>query len=208
MLSVELQRAPLTPFERFVKRAFDTCLAGAAVIALSPLLLVVAVAIKFDSKGPVLFRQQRRGFDGQKFPIYKFRSMNVMEDGPVVAQATRNDRRVTRIGALLRRSSVDELPQLLNVIKGDMSLIGPRPHALAHDDHYGRLIATYAFRHHMKPGMSGWAQVNGQRGETAQVDDMRKRVQLDLWYINNWSLTLDLKIILRTCIEVIRQKAY
>ncbi len=208
MLSVELQRAPLTPFERFVKRAFDTILAIAALIALSPLLLVVAIAIKLDSKGPVLFRQQRRGFDGQKFPIYKFRSMNVMEDGPVVAQATRNDRRVTRVGALLRRSSIDELPQLLNVIKGDMSLIGPRPHALAHDDHYGRLIATYASRHHVKPGMSGWAQVNGQRGETAQVEDMRKRVQLDVWYINNWSLTLDLKIILQTCLEVIRQKAY
>jgi undecaprenyl-phosphate galactose phosphotransferase/putative colanic acid biosynthesis UDP-glucose lipid carrier transferase len=112
------------------------------------------------------------------------------------------------VGALLRRSSVDELPQLFNVIKGDMSLIGPRPHALAHDDHYGRLIATYAFRHHVKPGMSGWAQVNGQRGETARVEDMRKRLEFDLWYINNWSLTLDLKIILRTCLEITRQQAY
>ncbi len=178
------------------------------MIALSPLLLIVAIAIKLDSKGPVLFRQQRTGFDGQKFPIYKFRSMSVMEDGPVVVQAARNDRRVTRVGALLRRSSVDELPQLFNVIKGDMSLIGPRPHALAHDDHYGRLIATYAFRHHVKPGMSGWAQVNGQRGETARVEDMRKRLEFDLWYINNWSLTLDLKIILRTCLEITRQQAY
>ncbi len=208
MLSVELQRAPLTHFERFVKRAFDTLLATVATLALMPLMLLVGVAVKLDSKGPVLFRQQRTGFDGQKFHIYKFRTMNVMEDGPVVVQAARGDRRVTRVGAWLRRTSIDELPQLFNVIKGDMSLIGPRPHALAHDDHYRQIIATYAFRHHVKPGMSGWAQVNGQRGETAKVEDMRKRVELDLWYINNWSLTLDLKIILRTCLEVTRQQAY
>ncbi len=208
MLSVEMQRAPLTPSERFIKRAFDAVLASLAAAALAPLLLLVAIAIKLDSKGPVLFRQQRTGFDGEKFHIYKFRTMNVMEDGPVVIQAARGDRRITRVGALLRRTSIDELPQLFNVIKGDMSLIGPRPHALAHDDHYGRLIATYAFRHHVKPGMSGWAQVNGQRGETARVEDMRKRVDLDLWYINNWSLTLDLKIILHTCLEITRQQAY
>lgn len=208
MLSVELQRAPLTRTERVVKRGFDIVLAGLVTIAILPLLLLAAVAVKLDSRGPVLFRQQRTGFDGQKFNIYKFRTMTVMEDGPVVVQAARGDRRVTRVGAFLRRTSIDELPQLLNVIKGDMSLIGPRPHALAHDDHYGRLIATYAFRHHVKPGMSGWAQVHGQRGETARVEDMRKRVDLDLWYINNWSLTLDLKIILRTCLEVTRQQAY
>jgi putative colanic acid biosysnthesis UDP-glucose lipid carrier transferase len=208
MLSVELQRAPLTRIERLIKRGFDIALAGVATIALLPLMLLAAVAIKLDSKGPVLFRQQRTGFDGLKFHIYKFRTMNVMEDGPVVVQAARDDRRVTRVGAFLRRTSIDELPQLFNVIKGDMALIGPRPHALAHDDHYGRLIATYAFRHHVKPGMSGWAQVHGQRGETARVEDMRKRVDLDLWYINNWSLTLDLKIILRTCLEVTRQQAY
>jgi undecaprenyl-phosphate galactose phosphotransferase/putative colanic acid biosynthesis UDP-glucose lipid carrier transferase len=208
MPSVELQRAPLTAIERLIKRAFDIALASAATIVLLPLMLVVALLIKLDSKGPVLFRQQRIGFDGQTFHIYKFRTMTVMEDGPVVVQAARDDCRVTRLGALLRQTSIDELPQLLNVIKGDMSLIGPRPHALAHDDHYGRLIATYAFRHHVKPGMSGWAQVNGQRGETARVEDMRKRVDLDLWYINNWSLTLDLKIILQTSIEVTRQRAY
>lgn len=208
MLAVELQRAPLTPVERFIKRAFDTLLASAAIVILSPLMLITALAVKLDSAGPVLFRQQRTGFDGQRFFIYKFRTMTVLEDGPDVVQAARGDARVTRIGSLLRRSSIDELPQLFNVVKGDMSLIGPRPHALAHDDRYRRLIATYAFRHHVKPGMSGWAQVNGLRGETARIEDMSQRVELDLWYINNWSLILDLRILLRTCLEVARQRAY
>jgi Undecaprenyl-phosphate glucose phosphotransferase len=208
VLSVELQRAPLTPVERFIKRAFDTILASAAIIILSPLMILTAIAIKLDSAGPVLFRQQRTGFDGQKFFIYKFRTMTVLEDGPDLSQAAPGDIRVTRVGYLLRRSSIDELPQLFNVVKGDMSLVGPRPHALAHDDRYRRLIATYAFRHHVKPGMSGWAQVNGLRGETARIEEMSQRVELDLWYINNWSLTLDVKILLRTCLEVARQRAY
>jgi len=206
--SVELQRAPLTRPERLAKRACDIALAGVGLILLSPLMLLSALAIKLDSAGPVIFRQRRIGFGGQAFWIYKFRTMRVMEDGPRIAQTQRDDPRVTRIGRLLRQSSIDELPQLFNVLKGDMALVGPRPHAIAHDDQYRALIASYAFRHHVKPGITGWAQVNGQRGETRRIEAMEKRVELDLWYIDNWSLSLDARIICRTCIEVIQQKAY
>jgi len=135
--------------------------------------------------------------------------MTVMEDGDTIQQASKRDPRVTRLGRLLRRSSIDELPQLLNVLKGDMSLVGPRPHAVAHDKEYGVLVGNYAFRHHVKPGITGWAQVNGFRGETTSVDQMRKRIEFDVWYINNWSVTLDFQILARTCIEVGRtQNAY
>jgi Undecaprenyl-phosphate glucose phosphotransferase len=205
--SVELQREPLTDFERAVKRAVDIGVASAMLLALSPLLAIVAVAIKFDSRGPVIFSQRRNGFNGRQFSIYKFRTMNVLEDGAVIRQAKKRDTRVTAIGRLLRRSSIDELPQLFNVLKGDMSLVGPRPHALAHDDEYGSLIANYAFRHHVKPGITGWAQVNGFRGETIRIESMMERVEADLWYINNWSLWLDLRIILATCLEVARGHA-
>ena len=157
-----------------------------------------AVAIKLDGPGPVIFRQRRNGFNGRPFVIYKFRTMNVLEDGPVVRQATKRDARVTGIGRVLRQSSIDELPQLFNVLKGDMSLVGPRPHAVAHDDEYGALIANYAFRHHVKPGLTGLAQVNGCRGQTLHLDQMKKRIDFDLWYIDNWSLFLDLKILART----------
>jgi Undecaprenyl-phosphate glucose phosphotransferase len=205
--SVELQRGPLTDFERTIKRAVDVGLAATMLLALSPLLAIVAVAIKLDSSGPVIFRQRRNGFNGRQFSIYKFRTMNVLEDGAVIRQAKKRDTRVTAIGRLLRRSSIDELPQLFNVLKGDMSLVGPRPHALAHDDEYGSLIANYAFRHHVKPGITGWAQVNGFRGETMRIESMMERVEADLWYINNWSLWLDLRIMLATCFEVVRGRA-
>jgi undecaprenyl-phosphate galactose phosphotransferase/putative colanic acid biosynthesis UDP-glucose lipid carrier transferase len=155
----------------------------------------------------VIFRQRRNGFNGRPFEIYKFRTMNVLEDGAVVRQAKKSDSRVTAVGRLLRRSSIDELPQLFNVLKGDMSLVGPRPHALAHDNEYGRLIANYAFRHHVKPGITGWAQVNGFRGETTRIESMMERIEADLWYINNWSLWLDLRIMLITCFEVARGRA-
>jgi undecaprenyl-phosphate galactose phosphotransferase/putative colanic acid biosynthesis UDP-glucose lipid carrier transferase len=207
-LSVELQRAPLTRFERLSKRLLDILVSALAILALSPLLVLVAVAIKIDSPGPVIFRQRRNGFNQLPFVIFKFRSMSVLEDGPVVTQAQRDDPRVTRVGRLLRRSSIDELPQLFNVLFGDMSLVGPRPHAMAHDDTYGAMIAKYAFRHHVKPGITGWAQVNGLRGETSRVEQMKKRVDYDLWYINNWSFRLDLQILLRTCFEVVRDRAY
>jgi lipopolysaccharide/colanic/teichoic acid biosynthesis glycosyltransferase len=153
----------------------------------------------------VLFRQTRVGFSGRPFQIYKFRTMTVTENGNVIAQARRHDPRVTRIGRLLRRTSIDELPQLLNVLKGEMSLVGPRPHARAHDDEYARLIANYSFRHHMKPGITGWAQVSGLRGATPTVDLMERRLERDLWYINNWSIWLDIKTVLLTTVCVIGQ---
>jgi exopolysaccharide biosynthesis polyprenyl glycosylphosphotransferase len=206
--SVELQRAPLTRPERLAKRACDIALALIALILLAPLMLLTALAIKLDSAGPVIFRQRRVGFDGQAFSIYKFRTMSVLEDGAQIAQTRRNDPRVTRLGRLLRQSSIDELPQLFNVFRGDMALVGPRPHAIAHDDLYRTAIASYASRHHVKPGITGWAQVNGRRGETRRIEDMEKRVELDLWYIDNWSLILDFRILWRTCFEVMRQSAY
>jgi len=206
--SVELQRAPLTRPERLAKRICDVMLGVLALAALAPLMLLTALAVKLDSSGPVIFRQRRAGFDGRSFFIYKFRTMSVMEDGPEIPQARKHDPRITKVGRLLRQSSIDELPQLFNVLKGDMSLVGPRPHAIAHDDQYGAAISSYAFRHHVKPGITGWAQVNGQRGETRQTSDMEKRVELDLWYVNNWSLFLDFRILWRTCFELARHRAY
>lgn len=201
-LSVEIQRGPLSPAEQSSKRLLDIVGASFGLIALAPLMLLTAVVIKLDSPGPVFFRQRRNGFNAKQFSIYKFRTMTVMEDGSDVVQARRFDPRVTRAGRLLRRTSIDEVPQLINVLKGEMSLVGPRPHALAHDGHYGSLLSEYAFRHHVKPGITGWAQVKGYRGETALVEQMKGRVDCDLWYINNWSLALDLKILLLTCLEL------
>jgi Undecaprenyl-phosphate glucose phosphotransferase len=204
--SFELQRSPLTVLERSVKRVLDIGLASLALFALSPLMLVVACAIRLDSSGPVLFRQTRNGFNGRPFRIFKFRTMTVTEDGPVVVQAQRDDVRVTRIGRVLRRSSIDELPQVFNVLLGSMSLVGPRPHALAHDDQYTKLIANYAYRHHVKPGITGWAQVHGLRGETPDTELMRRRVELDIEYITKWSLLLDLQILARTILELMRSR--
>jgi Undecaprenyl-phosphate glucose phosphotransferase len=204
-LGFEMQRAPLTRTERAVKRALDVTCAGLGLVMLLPLLVAVAVAIKLDSRGPVLFRQYRTGFNGRTFSIYKFRSMVTLDNGPVIRQASRRDGRVTRVGRWLRRTSFDELPQLLNVLAGHMSLVGPRPHAVAHDDHYSQLIADYAMRQHVRPGITGWAQVNGFRGETTEVDLMRRRVEHDLWYIGNWSLKLDLVIIARTCFQILTE---
>jgi Undecaprenyl-phosphate glucose phosphotransferase len=203
---VQIQRAPLSVTERLTKRILDIAIAGGTLVVLAPLMAVIAIAVKLQSSGPVIFSQRRGGFNDKDFAIYKFRTMTVLEDGPSVAQATRNDSRVSRIGRILRQTSIDELPQLFNVIKGDMSVVGPRPHAVAHDNEYRRLVANYAFRHHVKPGMSGWAQVNGCRGETPSVDHMAKRIELDLWYINNWSVALDLQILVRTCLEVFRRR--
>jgi undecaprenyl-phosphate galactose phosphotransferase/putative colanic acid biosynthesis UDP-glucose lipid carrier transferase len=171
-----------------------------------PLLLLTALAIKLDGKGPVFFLQNRKGFNGRQFVMFKFRTMTVQENGEVVTQATRNDPRVTKIGRLLRAASIDELPQLLNVLRGEMSLIGPRPHALAHDNQFEKLLQDYAFRHHVKPGMTGWAQVHGLRGATPSVQDIARRVEMDLWYINNWSLWLDVQILVKTAFEVLRER--
>jgi Undecaprenyl-phosphate glucose phosphotransferase len=196
--TAELKRTPLTKLEQMLKRTMDVLGASAALILLSPLMLMTAISIKLDSAGPILFTQRRIGFNGRAFRIYKFRTMTVLEDGSDIQQATRHDPRVTRVGRLIRRASIDELPQLFNVLSGDMSLVGPRPHAAAHDTEYEQRIAAYAFRYHVKPGITGWAQVNGYRGETRTVDMMAKRVECDLWYINNWSIWRDIKIILRT----------
>jgi undecaprenyl-phosphate galactose phosphotransferase/putative colanic acid biosynthesis UDP-glucose lipid carrier transferase len=207
-IGIELQRAPLSDTELAAKRALDLVLAAGGLVALLPLLALVSIATKLSSPGPVIFRQRRYGFNRREFTIYKFRTMKVQEDGSSIRQACRNDVRVTRLGRVLRATSIDELPQLVNVLRGDMSLVGPRPHACAHDNEYAQLIGNYAFRHHIKPGITGWAQVNGFRGETARLNLMKRRVDLDLWYINNWSFWLDLKIIARTCIELARRTAY
>jgi undecaprenyl-phosphate galactose phosphotransferase/putative colanic acid biosynthesis UDP-glucose lipid carrier transferase len=206
ILSVEIQRAPLSLTERFVKRALDIVLGFLALMLFVPLLVLTALAIKLDGPGPIIFRQNRKGFNGQQFVMFKFRTMKVEENGPTVTQATPNDPRVTRIGRLLRSASIDELPQLMNVLWGDMSLIGPRPHALAHDNYFEKVLEDYAFRHHVKPGMTGWAQVNGLRGATPTVDLISRRVKMDLWYINNWTLWLDVQILMKTLFEVLRKR--
>jgi Undecaprenyl-phosphate glucose phosphotransferase len=204
--AVEIQRAPLSPAQRGLKRAIDLGVGIPALIMATPLLLAITLWIKLDSKGPALFRQRRLGFRGQAFDIYKFRSMSVLENGDAVTQASRNDSRITRAGRFLRKTSLDELPQLFNVIKGEMSLVGPRPHAETHDRTYAGLIGNYELRQHVKPGITGWAQVNGLRGETATTAQMRQRVEFDLWYAKNASIALDIQILARTTLEIFRQR--
>lgn len=199
---VEVQPAPLSALDRMSKRLLDIVVATTSLLILILPLAISAIAIKLESNGPVIFRQRRHGFNGKPFVIYKLRSMCVQEDGGSVVQATKQDPRVTRVGRLLRQTSIDELPQLINVLQGHMSIVGPRPHALVHDYEYGRMIANYAFRHHVKPGITGWAQVNGYRGGTPQLELMKQRIELDLWYIDNWSLTLDVYIMFRTAFEL------
>jgi putative colanic acid biosynthesis UDP-glucose lipid carrier transferase len=205
-VGVEFSRAPLSLTERLSKRLLDIVCSIAAIVVLLPMFLIVALAIKLDSPGPVLFMQTRHGFNGRRFKIIKFRTMTVLEDGTTIPQAVRGDSRVTRIGSWLRKTSIDEIPQFFNVLGGDMSIVGPRPHAVAHDNHYADLISKYAFRHHVKPGITGWAQVHGYRGETPTVRSMKERVDRDIWYVDNWSLPLDLQIILRTAVEVMRRR--
>jgi putative colanic acid biosynthesis UDP-glucose lipid carrier transferase len=197
-VAIELQRAALSPTEQAVKRVIDIIVSGIGLLILSPILIAAAIAVRLDSPGPALFRQTRHGFNGRPFRIYKFRTMTVMENGDDIQQAQKSDKRVTRVGKWLRRYSIDELPQLLNVFAGDMSLVGPRPHASAHERHFTSAIEKYAFRHHMKSGITGWAQVHGARGETDTLDKMQRRVELDIWYINNWSIWLDFSVMIRT----------
>jgi Undecaprenyl-phosphate glucose phosphotransferase len=201
MASLRLTRLPLSRFEVVLKRLFDLVLSGSALIALTPVLLLIAILISLDSPGPVFFVQRRYGFNQQPFRIIKFRTMRTLDDGPLVPQAVPDDPRVTRIGSWLRRWNIDEIPQLFNVLTGDMSLVGPRPHALSHDREYERRISLYARRHNVKPGITGWAQINGFRGVTDTEDKMRRRVEYDLFYIDNWSFWLDLKIIARTVLS-------
>jgi Undecaprenyl-phosphate glucose phosphotransferase len=198
MASLQLTRAPLSSFELLQKRTFDIVASSIGLVALAPLLVIVALLIKIGSPGPLFFLQRRYGFNQQPFRIIKFRTMTVMDDGDVVRQATRHDPRITWIGHWLRRTNIDELPQLINVLKGDMSLVGPRPHALSHNREFEQKISLYARRHNVPPGMTGWAQVNGLRGETDTDDKMRRRVECDLYYIDNWSMLFDLRIIFLT----------
>jgi putative colanic acid biosynthesis UDP-glucose lipid carrier transferase len=198
--------SPLQGMSGFWKRAFDIVLALIALVFASPVLLAVALAIKQSSAGPILFKQRRYGLNGEEILVYKFRSMTVCEDGPVVPQATEKDSRVTPLGTFLRRTSLDELPQILNVLEGKMSFVGPRPHAVAHNEEYRKLINGYMIRHKVRPGITGWAQVNGLRGETSTVDKMHRRVQYDLDYLKNWSLWLDLKILARTAFMVVNDR--
>lgn len=206
LLAIEIQRAPLTGTQRLAKRIMDIVLASLALTFFLPIMMLTAIAIKLDSAGPVIFRQSRNGFNGRQFIIYKFRTMTVQDNGAAVPQALRDDPRVTSIGRLLRSTSIDELPQLLNVLKGDMSVIGPRPHALAHDSYFENVVSDYAFRHHVKPGITGWAQCNGARGATPSVEHISERVKLDLWYINNWGFWLDIQILAKTVVEVLRKR--
>jgi polysaccharide biosynthesis protein PslA len=201
--TLQLTSAPLGTLQWLTKRFLDIALAIAALVMLAPLLTVVALLVRRDG-GPAFFRQRRYGYNQETFWIVKFRTMRVMEDGPELKQATRDDDRVTPLGRWLRRWNIDELPQLVNVIKGDMSLVGPRPHALAHNLEYEKKIRLYARRHNMKPGITGWAQVHGFRGETDETH-MGKRVEYDLYYVENWSLWLDIQILVRT---VLSRKSY
>ncbi|HEX5374016.1 MAG TPA: undecaprenyl-phosphate glucose phosphotransferase [Aquabacterium sp.] len=195
---VGICETPFTGTNELIKRVSDIVLGALILVLISPVLLAVAIGVKLSSPGPIIFKQKRNGLDGEEIIVYKFRSMRVMDDGAVVKQATKGDSRITPFGAFIRRTSLDELPQFINVLQGRMSIVGPRPHAVAHNEEYRRLIKAYMVRHKVKPGITGWAQVNGYRGETDTIDKMQARVEYDLEYLRNWSLVLDLQIIIRT----------
>lgn len=198
MVTMRIFQCPLTPFNRAIKRIFDVVAAITGLIVTSPFLVLVALAIKLDSRGPVLFRQTRHGYNNEPIRVLKFRTMTVMEAGDNFRPVTRHDPRVTRLGRLLRHSNIDELPQLYNVLVGSMSLVGPRPHATSQNEEFAELISSFSRRHNVKPGITGWAQVNGYRGDTDTLEKMQRRVEHDLYYIDNWSLLFDLRIILLT----------
>ena len=203
---LSIHKRPLEGWGTVIKAVEDRLISGLMLLGLAPLMAMVALLVKLDSPGPVFFGQRRHGFQHDVFTIYKFRTMTVMENGDRVTQAQKNDPRVTRIGAFLRRYSLDELPQLWNVLKGDMSLVGPRPHAVAHNEQYAQIIADYAGRHKVRPGITGWAQVNGCRGETSEDSMMEDRVRLDLAYIENWTVLFDIRILVMTVWAVIFPK--
>ncbi|MCF7518969.1 MULTISPECIES: undecaprenyl-phosphate glucose phosphotransferase [Pseudoalteromonas] len=190
--------SPLIGAQEFIKRTEDIIVSSLILLLISPLLLVIAAAVKLTSPGNIIFKQDRYGLDGRKIKVWKFRSMTVTENSDVVTQATKNDARITKLGGFLRRTSLDELPQFINVLRGEMSIVGPRPHAVAHNEEYRSKVDFYMIRHKAKPGITGWAQINGWRGETDTLDKMAKRVEYDLHYIKHWSLWLDVKIIFMT----------
>ena len=195
---VGICETPFTGINKLVKRISDLVLASIILVTVGPLMLVLAIGVKLSSPGPAIFGQRRNGLDGDEITVYKFRSMTTQDNGTVVAQATRHDPRITPFGRFIRRTSLDELPQLFNVLQGRMSIVGPRPHAVAHNELYRQVIKAYMVRHKVKPGITGWAQVNGYRGETDTIEKMQARVECDLEYLRNWSLRLDLQIIARS----------
>ena len=206
---VAVCETPFYGFNGVIKTVSDYLIGAAALIVTAPLMLLITLAVKMDSPGPVFFRQRRYGLDGRQITVYKFRTMTVQEDGNEVRQATKDDVRITRVGRTLRRTSLDELPQFINVLQGRMSVVGPRPHAVAHNETYRKLIDGYMVRHKVKPGITGWAQVNGFRGATETVEKMQQRIEYDLAYLRNWSLRLDLMIILKTILVLFGdRKAY
>jgi putative colanic acid biosynthesis UDP-glucose lipid carrier transferase len=198
--------SPFIGAREFIKRTEDLVVASIILILITPILVMIAIAIKLTSKGPVIFKQDRYGLDGRKIKVWKFRSMSVTENSNVVTQATKNDARITPLGSFLRRTSLDELPQFINVLKGDMSIVGPRPHAVAHNEEYRKKVEFYMLRHKTKPGITGWAQINGWRGETDTLNKMTKRIEFDLHYIKHWSLWLDIKIIFLTIFKGFRNE--
>lgn len=198
---VSVYETPFFGLQGWVKRLEDIVLGSLILLLASPLMLAIALALKISSPGPVLFKQRRYGLNGAVVEVWKFRSMTVCEDGEHIPQAGRNDARVTTLGAVLRRTSMDELPQFFNVLQGSMSVVGPRPHAVTHNEQYRKLIKGYMLRHKVKPGITGWAQINGWRGETDTLEKMQKRIEYDLEYIRNWSLGLDLKIVFLTLVR-------
>ena len=195
---LSIMESPFTGLSGLIKRLSDLILASLILLLIWPLMLVIALAVKLESPGPAIFRQRRLGLAGREIEVWKFRSMRVQEDGPEIRQATLGDTRITRLGRFLRRSSLDELPQFFNVLQGRMSIVGPRPHALSHNHHYRDLIEAYMVRHKVRPGITGWAQVHGFRGETDTLEKMHSRVMCDLYYLQNWSMALDLQIMLKT----------
>ncbi|MDP1666752.1 MAG: undecaprenyl-phosphate glucose phosphotransferase [Methylobacter sp.] len=203
---VAICESPFVGINSIIKRISDVVLSLFILLLIAPLMLLIAIGIKLSSPGPVLFKQRRYGLDGKEIVVYKFRSMTVMEDNEQVNQATRNDPRITRLGGFLRKTSLDELPQFINVLQGHMSVVGPRPHAISHNEMYRSLIKGYMIRHKVKPGITGWAQINGFRGETDVLEKMQARIDYDLDYLRNWSLFLDLLIIFKTISVVIRDK--
>ncbi|HCH7883648.1 undecaprenyl-phosphate glucose phosphotransferase [Raoultella ornithinolytica] len=206
---VPLFDTPMNGINMVFKRLEDLIISSIIILLISPVLLAIALAVKISSPGPIIFRQVRYGIDGKPIKVFKFRSMNVMENGGEVVQAKKNDSRVTKVGSFLRKTSLDELPQFFNVITGQMSIVGPRPHAVAHNEQYRDLIEGYMLRHKVKPGITGWAQINGWRGETDTLEKMQKRVEYDLAYIRDWSIWFDLKIIFLTVFKgFINKSAY
>lgn len=198
LLLLDIQQRPFRRRGALIKGTMDFAIASLSLVVALPIMLIIAAAIAIDSRGPVFFVQRRHGYNHRIVHVTKFRTMTVTQDGADVPQAVRGDMRVTRVGRFLRKSSLDELPQLFDVLRGDMSLVGPRPHALSHNEHYGRILERYSIRHKVKPGITGWAQVNGWRGETADQTAMQRRLDCDLYYIENWSVWLDLRILART----------